>query len=76
MHSSVKLAVPILIAAAAGAAVTFSPHLRSSSQITGTLDTTSVTPVSATRSSVNPSGDAAVANSVWTSWVPLTADGQ
>lgn len=77
MHASIKLAVPILIAAAAGAAVTISSHLRPSSQtITGALlDKTSVTPVLAARSSANAGGDAA-ADSAWTSWAPLTSDGQ
>ena len=77
MQSSGKLVVPIvLIATAIGATAPLSFQLRPTPQVIASPERASVGHVSAARAAVYSGNEAAALDSSWTSWLPLTADGQ
>lgn len=72
-----KLAVPIvLVTAAIAAAAMFSIHPRASQTIAGAPDKELSAHVSTARPAANPSSEAALRDSSWVIWLPLTGDGQ
>jgi hypothetical protein len=78
MHSSAKLAVPIVLASAIAAAVMFSiqPQHPSSQSTASAPDKVSGTHVLAAISTGDSSDEATLQDSSWMTWSPLTADGQ